>query len=237
MKNQDKRLPAASPFLDKQNMSRELVEHFKHLILAGDLNPGDRIVETKFAREFGISQTPIREAMHQLSGEGVVTIVPNKGPVVNELQRSDVFEIYSLRATIEGLAMRIATQIAPQRDIDELKAFYEQMKAKLMDDEIDSLLQDSLHIHQSIIALSNHSRLKQTYESLSFQISLVNRILGKESTKQKEVEQHWELIDALQQRDPDHAEKVMRKHIYRSYREFIELDEEKHWEDGEALWF
>ncbi|WP_309118134.1 GntR family transcriptional regulator [Paenibacillus sp.] len=222
---------------DKQNISREVVEYFKQMIITGELNPGDRIVETKFAKELGISQTPIREAMHQLSGEGIVTIVPNKGPVVNELQRSDVYEIYSLRAAIEGLAIRIATQIAPQADVEGLEVFYERMKAKLDDDEVDSLLQDSLYIHQTIIRLSNHSRLMQTYQSLSFQISLVNRILGKESTKRKEVEQHWELIEALKQRDPDNAEKVMRKHIYRSYREFIELDEDKHWEDGEALWF
>ncbi|SDE10558.1 DNA-binding transcriptional regulator, GntR family [Paenibacillus sp. UNCCL117] len=224
-------------FMDKQNISHDLVEYFKGLILSGELNPGDRIVETKFARELGISQTPVREAMHILSGEGVVTIVPNKGPVVNELQRSDVYEIYSLRAAIEGLAIRIATQIAPQEAIEELERFYLQMKEKLKDDSIASLLKDSLFIHQSIIRLSAHARLIHTYESISFQISLVNRILGSESTKEKEVEQHLELIEALKQRNPDHAEKVMRKHIYRSYREFIELDEDKHWEDGEALWF
>lgn len=224
-------------FPDKQNISRDVVEYIKQLILSGELNPGDRIVETRFARELGISQTPIREAMHQLSGEGIITIVPNKGPVVNELNKGDVFEIYSLRAVIEGLAIRIATQIAPQEEIDKLEAFYMTMKEKLKDDRVDSLLKESLHIHQSIIALSKHNRLIQTYESISFQISLVNRILGRESTKQKEVDQHWELIEALKMRDPDNAEKVMRKHIYRSYREFIELDEEKNWEDGETLWF
>lgn len=224
-------------FPDKQNISRDVVEYIKQLIISGELNPGDRIVETRFARELGISQTPIREAMHQLSGEGIITIVPNKGPVVNELNKSDVFEIYSLRAAIEGLAIRIATQIAPQGEIDKLEAFYMTMKEKSNDDSLDSLLKSSLHIHQSIILLSRHSRLIQTYESISFQIELVNRILGKESTNQKEVVQHWELIEALKLRDPDNAEKVMRKHIYRSYREFIELDEEKNWEDGETLWF
>ncbi|MBN2979961.1 MULTISPECIES: GntR family transcriptional regulator [Cohnella] len=223
--------------MDKQNISHDLVEYFKQLILSGELNPGDRIVETKFARELGISQTPVREAMHILAGEGVVTIVPNKGPVVNELQRSDVFEIYSLRAAIEGLAIRIATQIAPQAAIDDLESFYSEMKAKLDDDSVETLLPDSLFIHQSIIKLSNHARLIHTYESISFQISLVNRILGSNSTKEKEVEQHLELIEALKERNPDNAEKIMRKHIYRSYREFIELDEDKHWEDGETLWF
>ena len=225
------------PFMDKQNISHDVVEYFKRMILNGELNPGDRIVETKFARELGISQTPIREAMHQLSGEGIVTIVPNKGPVIKELQKSDVFEIYSLRAAIEGLAIRIATQIASDEAVEELERFYSGMKVKLEDPSVDTLLQDSLYIHQSIIKLSKHERLINTYESISFQIALVNRILGRESTKQKEVDQHLELIEALKERNPDQAEKVMRKHIYRSYREFIELDEDKHWEDGETLWF
>lgn len=225
------------PFMDKQNISHDVVEYFKRMILNGELNPGDRIVETKFARELGISQTPIREAMHQLSGEGIVTIVPNKGPVIKELQKSDVFEIYSLRAAIEGLAIRIATQIASDEAVAELERFYTEMKVKLKDPSVDTLLQDSLYIHQSIIKLSKHERLINTYESISFQIALVNRILGRESTKQKEVDQHLELIEALKERNPDQAEKIMRKHIYRSYREFIELDEDKHWEDGETLWF
>lgn len=224
-------------FMDKHNISREVVEYIKQSILSGELNPGDRIVETRFARELGISQTPIREAMHQLSGEGIVVIVPNKGPVVKELQRSDVFEIYSLRAAIEGLAIRIASQIAPQEAIDELEGFYEAMKVKLVDEAVDSLLADSFQIHQSIINLSKHERLMNMYGSISFQISLVNRILGTQSTKQKEVDQHLELIEALKSRDPAQAEKIMRMHIYRSYREFIELDEDKSWEDGETLWF
>jgi DNA-binding GntR family transcriptional regulator len=224
-------------FLDKQNISHDLVEFFKQQILNGELNPGDRIVETKVARELGISQTPVREAIRQLSGEGVVTIALNKGPIVRTLDKSDVFEIYSLRAVIEGLAIRIATQIASDEAIADLEASFEKMKEKLHDESIETLLADSLYIHQSIIKLSNHYRLIHTYESISFQIALVNRILGRESTKAKEVEQHLELVDALKQRDPDHAEKVMRRHIYRSYRECIGLKEEEHWEFGENMWF
>ncbi|QJD83128.1 GntR family transcriptional regulator [Cohnella herbarum] len=224
-------------FADKQNMSNDLVEFFKQEILGGRLNPGDRIVETKFARELGISQTPVREAVRLLSGEGIVTIVPNRGPVVNELSARDIFEIYSLRASIEGLAIRLATQIATDEAVRELELFYEEMKGKAKDNEVVSLLVDSLYIHQSIISLSEHSRLLRAYESISFQIALVNRILGNESTKEKEVEQHSELIEALKERDPDKAELTMRKHIYRSYRECLDLKEDEDTEFGTHLWF
>jgi len=224
-------------FADKQNMSHDLVEFLKQEILGGRLNPGDRIVETKFARELGISQTPVREAVRHLSGEGIVTIVPNRGPVVNELSARDIFEIYSLRASIEGLAIRLATQIATDEEVGALERFYEEMKSKANAEDVVSLLADSLYIHQSIITLSEHTRLIRAYESISFQIALVNRILGNESTKEKEVEQHAELIEALKARDPDKAELTMRKHIYRSYRECLDLKEDEVAEFGTHLWF
>ncbi|KIL35484.1 hypothetical protein SD71_13290 [Cohnella kolymensis] len=224
-------------FIDKQSISHDIATYIKQQILNGELNPGDRIVETKMARDLGLSQTPVREAIRQLSGEGIITIVPNKGPIVRAMEKEDVLEIYSLRAVTEGFAIRLATQKASDDDIAALEDFYENMKAKLHDDTVDSLLADSLYIHQTIMRLADHSRLTGTYESISFQISMVNRILGKESTKEKEVEQHMELIEALKVRNPDDAEKTMRKHIYRSYLEFIELEEDVHSEHGEHLWF
>jgi DNA-binding GntR family transcriptional regulator len=213
--------------IQKQNISEDLVVYIKQQILLGELNPGERIVETKLAKELGISQTPVREAIRHLQGEGIITIVPNKGPLVRTLDMKDVFEIYSVRSMLEGLAIRLATQNASDQEIDELEQFYNGMKDKLHDDSVPYLMQDSAHIHQTIIYLSNHSRLITMYKSISFQISLVNRMLGTKSTKQKEVEDHAELIEALKRKDPDFAEKTIRRHIFRSYREFVELNEKK----------
>ncbi|WP_409344112.1 GntR family transcriptional regulator [Paenibacillus sp. MBLB4367] len=203
--------------MGKQSISEDLVALIKQQIIDGELNPGDRIVETKVAKELGISQTPVREAIRQLSGEGIITIVPNKGPIVRTMDSTDVFEIYSLRSFLEGLAIRLAAQYATDDDISGLVSIYEDMKLKLSDDTVRSLLKESLTIHQTIIRLSRHARLIKMYDSISFQITLVNRILGVTSTKQKEVAEHWELIDAMMKRDPEHAEKVMRNHIYKSF--------------------
>ncbi|GAA3409517.1 GntR family transcriptional regulator [Paenibacillus hodogayensis] len=223
----DRQVHTQPLIIQKQNISEELVKYIKQQIISGELNPGDRIVETKLARELGVSQTPVREAIRHLHGEGVITIVPNKGPMVRTLDMKDVFEIYSVRSMLEGLAIRLATQQATDEQIAELEQFYEEMKRKLPDDSVPSLLQDSSHIHRTIIEMSNHSRLTTMYQSISFQISLVNRLLGAKSTKQKEIDQHLELIEALKKRNPDEAEQTMRKHIFRSYRDFVQLAEKK----------
>jgi len=207
----------------KQSMSEQLVDYIKTQILNGELNPGDRVVETKLAKELNISQTPVREALRQLQGEGIIMIVPNRGPLVCDLKIEDVFEIYSMRSVLEGLAIRLATQLATDEEIAELEHYYNEMKSKLTNEKITHLLKESFYIHDTIIRLSRHNRLMQMYKSISFQIALVNRILGTYSTKEKEVMEHWELIDALKRRDPQYAENTMRKHIYRSYCDFIEF--------------
>ncbi|MCU6711282.1 GntR family transcriptional regulator [Paenibacillus sp. J5C_2022] len=223
-------------FLEKQSMSVDLAEYIKQQILDGELNPGDRIVETKVAKDLGISQTPVREAIRQLSGEGIITIVPNKGPMVRTFDMKDIFEVYSLRSMLEGLAIRLAVQLATDEEIEAMSQFFEEMKRKMADDSVDSLLQESVELHQSIIRLSNHSRLSASYDSITFHISLAGRILGRVSTKQKEVDQHAELIDALVRRDPDFAEEVMRKHILRSFNEFKDLQESKDWDYHNINW-
>ncbi|MDF2716692.1 MAG: GntR family transcriptional regulator [Paenibacillus sp.] len=234
----DRQVQTQPLIIQKQNISEELVKYIKQQIITGELNPGDRIVETKLARELGVSQTPVREAIRHLHGEGIITIVPNKGPMVRTLDMKDVFEIYSVRSMLEGLAIRLATQNATEEQIAGLESFYEQMKQKQHDESVPSLLQDSSHIHRTIIEMAGHSRLMNMYQSISFQISLVNRLLGAKSTKQKEVDQHLELIEALKKRDPDYAEQTMRKHIFRSYRDFVQLTEKKdqQLEFDERLW-
>lgn len=214
-----------APFARRQSLSQDVADLIKKQMVDGELKPGDRIVESKLARELGISQTPIREAIRLLAGEGIVKIVSNKGPVIQTLSMDDVFEIYSIRAMLEGLAMRMATQTASDEEISGIERIYERMKRRLRDDSVSSLLRDSAHLHASIVALSKHSRLITTYKSISFQILFVNKILGSISTKQKEVDQHLELIEALKSRETDPAERTMRAHIYRSYQEFVEFED------------
>lgn len=208
---------------EKKNMSESFVELIKRKMLDGELKPGERIVEMKLAREYGISQSPVREAIRLLSGEGIVTIVPNKGPVVSKLEAKDISEVYSLRSSLEGLAIHLTTQHATDADIQGLVDFYAAMEVRLHDESVPSLLEDSLYLHQSLIRLSGHTRLKRVYESISFHIQLVNRVLGLTSTKRKEYDDHRELIEALLKRDPVYAEQVMRKHIYRAYTECMDV--------------
>jgi DNA-binding GntR family transcriptional regulator len=206
----------------RQNIFKDLVVFIRNKILSGELNPGDRIVETHLASELGISQTPVREALRQLQGEGIVTVVPNKGPMVRSLDPDDLFDIYSVRSMLEGLAIRLAVQHATDEELAQLKQAYNRFKDGLADEKGSFMPGDSYRIHEQIVKLSRHSRVISMYESTSVLVAIANRRLGANRSIRAEIERHEELLDALQQRDPDHAERTMRKHIYDAYRELIE---------------
>jgi DNA-binding GntR family transcriptional regulator len=224
-------------FAGRQSLSQEVVELIKRLITDGILNPGERIIESQLARQLGVSLTPVREAIRLLAGEGIVVIVPNKGALVRELTRQDIFEIYSMRAVLEGMAIRLATELASMDELHALEQHYEQMRAKIHDDTVESLLADATHIHETIVRCSRHTRLIGVYQTLTFQIALVNRSLGTKSTKQQEVDRHADVIVALAHRDPDYAERLMREHIYQAYRLYTQLASEVQPALAAPLWF
>jgi DNA-binding GntR family transcriptional regulator len=208
----------------------------KRLITDGALSPADRIVESQLARQLGLSLTPVREAIRHLAGEGVVVIVPNKGPYVRELTEQDIFEIYSMRAMLEGLAIRLATQLASDDEISVLDRHFERMREKLHDDTVETLLSDATYIHETIVRLSRHTRLTDAYQVLAFQIAIINRFVGTKSTKQDEVDRHAVVIGALKRRDPDDAELIMREHIHQAYREYHRLAHAEPSQPAEPRW-
>jgi DNA-binding GntR family transcriptional regulator len=133
----------------------------------------------------------------------------------------------------------MAIRNATDEEVGKLEQFYDSMKAKLHDEKVPYLLEDSMQIHETIIRLSNHSRLHKMYQSISFQVALVNRMLGIRSSKAQEVEENGELITALKKRDPDEAEQIMRRHIYRSFCHFVERHEGQPDKDKleEPMWY
>lgn len=214
--------------INQQSLSKKIANFVKQQILEGQLQPGDQLIVRNISEKLGVSQTPVREAIQHLSGENIIVYIRNKGYFIYRYGKEDAFEIYSLRATMEGLAIRLATQRCDKKSIKKLESIYADMQEKLYDKEVPSLSNHSLKIHNFIYQMSNHKRLIKFNESISFQISVLNRILGSKSTKQFEVEEHKELIEVIKEGDPKLAEQTMRDHIYRSYEKFLNINHFDH---------
>src|SRR3990172_655958 len=83
---------------------KSVFEHLRHEILRGNLNHGERLIETDIAKRLKISRTPVREAFRKLENEGLVVYSPGRGVTVSKLSADDMQEIYSIRAVVEGLS-------------------------------------------------------------------------------------------------------------------------------------
>lgn len=102
-------------------LRRQVLYELRQSIISGRLNPGERLVERELISMMGVSRTVIREALRQLESEGLVVIIPNKGPVVRTLTLEEARDLYAIRAVLEGLAARLFTEQAQPQEIQQLE--------------------------------------------------------------------------------------------------------------------
>ena len=102
-------------------MRRQVLHELRQSIITGRLNPGERLVERELIAMMGVSRTVIREALRQLESEGLVAIIPNKGPVVRALTLEEAQDLYAIRAVLEGLAAKLFTEQAQPAEVQQLE--------------------------------------------------------------------------------------------------------------------
>jgi DNA-binding GntR family transcriptional regulator len=209
-------------FQDRKTLGQEVVEVIKQAIRSGEFAQGERIIESRLARDLGLSLTPVREAVRELVGEGILTVSPNRGPSVRILSPEDAFELYTLRAQLEGLGIRLAIRRSSRETREGIAGILHAMQAAVDDPAVTTLQDSSRRIHQGIVDLSGHERLQSFYDALSLQIAMLDRLVAPTSNKQHEVDWHRPIVEALLGDDPGTAEEVMRVHIRESYEAYVE---------------
>lgn len=178
---------------------------------AGRLTAGDRLRETDLAERFGVSRTPIREAIRQLEADGIVTHLPRQGATIRTLEYVEVMDLYEMRAVLEGTAARLASRAASDIEIDELCAMNEELAAAGATPEAFRL---NRQFHMALTNAAKNRFLAKSTQTL--QKSLM--ILGPTTLIQPEraegaVVEHRRVLDAIRARDGIRAENEMRKHI------------------------
>jgi DNA-binding GntR family transcriptional regulator len=191
----------------------------KESIYRGRLRPGQRIVERELARRLGVSRIPLRESLVRLESEGLVRTVPYSATFVEELSPADMLEIYSLRRELEPLATRLAAVRADAALVEKLKRLCEQMTRDTASGNMAQLDRTDYRFHHAIVAGSGHKRLLRSYESAHIrivgpQVDYANVLALPSDTTAKE---HLMLVERIEQRDADGAERLAREQVTRSY--------------------
>lgn len=198
------------------NLKDQVVNALRKSIIAGELKAGEQIVEAKLAAEMGISRGPIREAIGILEGEGYLTRAGGL-LTVTTLTRKDIYEIYSLRSVIEGLAARIAVKKFTPRDIEHMEKILWDISK--VDPTIDGTMtiRSSLAIHRFVLDKADHKRLLDLWLNLNMQLKMLASMVMTHDSVTDSFSKHAKLVQVLKSGDPDVAEQAMRNHIMDSW--------------------
>nr|WP_299241672.1 GntR family transcriptional regulator [uncultured Halomonas sp.] len=197
-----------------QTLYREVADRIRDLIEHGVLAPGHRIPERELCEQFGVSRTPLREALKVLASEGLIELLPNRGARVRQVTLKMIKDTFDLMAALEGLSGELACQHISDGDIDKICALHEKMLQHYHERELAEYFQVNRQIHESILMASENEVLQEMYNNLSQRVKRV-RYSKKMSDSfwQQAVEDHEEMIAALKQRNGQRLGKILRDHL------------------------
>lgn len=193
---------------------QEVAERLRERIFAHELTPGDWIDEQKLAEQYGISRTPLREALKVLASEGLVELKPRRGCYVTEVSSQDIDEIFPLMALLEGRCACIAVQQATPADIRKLKTIHEKLELAAKEDRINAFFEANQEFHRSIQEMTNNRWLLSVIQDLRKVLKLSRlHSLSLEGRLQQSLDEHRVIMAAFEAGDAEKAEKSMHDHL------------------------
>lgn len=199
---------------DQRTLSDDVAKIIRKMILNGELAAGAWINQAQLAEKFNISRGPIREALKLLQNEGLIKHETNKGTFVATLSDQDAFEIYTLRALIEGEAAQLALPHITDQDLEELEDYIEEFSEAMHNHDIEHQVQCDIRFHGKIVAASRHNRLISIHKHLDTQVGVMYLTIANQVPMRVEqvVNNHRVLLDALRTRDKKKIQKAFSNH-------------------------
>ena len=208
--------PALAPIDITPSFKNKAYTALKNAIMAMDIyrNRDEiRLDERKLAHDFGISRTPVREAMAQLESEGFVRSVPRRGIYVVRKTKREVIELITAWAALESMAARLITQTAGDDEIAGLRRLFATFENGKLRAHLDEYSEANIEFHQSIIRLSRNRVLIDLAENLFVHMRMIRRkTIGEKDRADRSIRDHISIIEALEARATDRAEELVRDH-------------------------
>ena len=189
-------------------------DNLEREIIAGEYQAGDSLSELMLSEKYGVSRTPVREALRQLELEGLVRLIPNKGAVVVGVSEKDIDDIYAVRIRIEGLAARLCADNATDEELQALERLVDLQEFYLLKGKPEQLWQLDGEFHNTIFEASRNRPLQSMLSSFHSYVSRArsNSMRSAERAAQS-VEEHRGILSAISAHDGDRAEEMMTAHI------------------------
>jgi len=188
----------------------------------GIYKPGDRLVESELAERFGVSRTPIREALQRLETQSLLSR-DGRSLIVSSLDHNQLSELYIVRAELEGLAARLAAQHATPEELEVLQQMIHADQA-LLDDPM-KLSQSNRKFHKQVHLASHNRFLVQQLDMVHRSMALLaNTSLAVEGRGADALQEHQDLVDAMRAGDGEAASTAIKNHLSQAFMTRLRLD-------------
>ena len=205
------------PMMESRPIREIAYEVLKHAIITGEIPAGERIVETDYAERLHISRTPLREALRKLERDGLVEYVLRRGVVVRAFTIADVEEIYTIRNALEMLTLPAIIRNATPADIADLRSRLGEMDRLMNERNFDELSPITRAFHRQLTSLCGQNRILRVIEGQDEFITRFSAMaIRQENRRTQAHEEHYKLVEFVEQKDLEHFQKLMNRHIERS---------------------
>lgn len=200
--------------LSPRPLYEEVAERLRTSIFSHEFVPGSWIDEQAIAKEYGISRTPMREAIKILAAEGLITMKMRRGAYVTEVSKSDLNQIFTVLALLEGQACRETALKASEGQLEALDSIHMKLERAAADRDLEQFFAINQSFHDKLQEISNNPWMKRVIDDLRKVLKLQRRdSLSKRGRMESSLLEHRKILSALLARDADLSEKLMKEHL------------------------
>lgn len=203
-----------SELISSQALYMQVAARLRDQIYQRELTPGDAIDEMALCERFGISRTPLREALKVLDSEGLIELIPRRGSFVRSMDVEELNELFPVMVVLEGLCAREAVENCAAEDLQKLESMHEKLEHLAAQGDVDGYYEQNFVFHQAIQDLSGNKLLQRVIGDLRKVLRLARHMqLTKPGRLEASLEEHRLVMQAFKKADPDMADQNMQNHL------------------------
>jgi DNA-binding GntR family transcriptional regulator len=194
----------------------EILAGVRDYIVEGRIPDGARVPERELCARFGISRTPLREALKVLASEGLIDLLPNRGARVRVFSAADRRELFDVMGGLEGLAGRLACERATEGEIEAIERLHTEMYGHYLRRDLPAYFRCNQAIHRAIVAAARNAALSATYETFAARAKRIRYVANLDRQRARwgeAMREHEGILDALRRRDGDELADILFRHL------------------------
>lgn len=214
---------------DTRTLVHQAADAIAEAIFQGRLRPGQALREQELSGWLGISRQPVRESFRLLQLSGLVEVRPRHGAFVTAPSRERASDLFLVREALEGMAARLAAGRATDEEIARVTLLHHRVSDETAGAPEQGYPQRSLDLHAWVVDAAGSDCIRSSLVSIANQLKLLRGRSGSEPQRALDaIAEHGRILEAIRRRDPDAAEREMRRHIASAREHLLALAQQEH---------